>query len=63
MTDDQRIRRLEQICRSQQAQLDFQLQRLNQITQVLKKHGVDDPGMTAMLSGSDAMAMDVARRI
>ena len=63
MNDVERIRQLEQICRSQQTQLDTQLQRLNQITDVLKKHGVDVPGLTVMVSDSDSRAMEAARRI
>ena len=63
MTDQQRIRQLEEICHSQQVQLDFQLQRLNQITDHLKNHGVHVPGATVWLSNSDTHAIDAARRL
>jgi hypothetical protein len=63
MNEDHRIRQLGHVCRSQQAQLDFQLQRLNQLTEVLKTHGVDVPALTVMLSETDLRAMDVARQL
>jgi hypothetical protein len=63
MNEDHRIRQFEKICRSQQTQLDAQLQRLNELTGALKKNGVDVPGMTVMLSDGDMWAMDVARQL
>lgn len=63
MSDQARIRQLEAICHSQQTQLDFQLQRLNQITDHLRKHGVDIPGTTVFLSDSDTHAIDAARNL
>ena len=63
MTDQRRLGQLEEICHSQQVQLDVQLQRLNQITDHLRKHGIDVPGTTVALSDSDSHAIDAARRL
>lgn len=63
MTDTERIKRLESICRAQQRIIDSTLQHLNTMAAQAKSQGLTLSTMTMMLDGTEQSAVDAARRL